>query len=67
MGNQAMEAVQGQQLLESIIELTGVPAPQMEKIIHEILDKTGRTVDSLTLDDFRGAMLAYLESLTISD
>ena len=67
MGTQAMETAQGAELLENIIELTGMPAPEMGKIIQEILDKTGRSVDSLTLDDFRSAMLVYLHSLQITE
>jgi len=58
-----MEHQEGEELLKSIIELTGVPAQQMQGVVQDILSQTGQTVDALTLDQLRAAMLAYLETL----
>jgi len=61
--SQGMEHQEGEELLKSIIELTGVPAQQMQGVVQDILSQTGQTVDALTLDQLRAAMLAYLETL----
>lgn len=50
----------GTELLEEIITLTGLPAAQIQGEIHRILATTGRDPATLTLEDFREALVAYL-------
>jgi hypothetical protein len=53
----------GQELIEQVVSLTGLPESMVEKELHEILDLTGRNPASLTLDELRQAMLLYLEAI----
>jgi hypothetical protein len=54
---------EGQELIETVVSLTGLPAPLMQKELQTILETAGQNTSDLTLDDLRAAMLTYLESL----
>jgi hypothetical protein len=53
-------------LLETVVNLTGLPDPMVPIVydeIDQILQVTGQDPRNLTLDDLRHAMLLYLEKL----
>jgi hypothetical protein len=53
----------GQQLLDTVAELTGLPEPLVQQELHEILESAGQNAGSVTLDALREAMLLYLEAM----
>ena len=53
----------GQELIETVASLTGLPAPVMEGELKSILEQSGQSVASLTLDELRTALAAHLERL----
>jgi len=57
----------GPELIETLVELTGLPKSAMEKEITSILGNAGKNTDSITLDDLRGALIAYLEELSAEE
>jgi len=57
----------GPELIETLIELTGLPKTAMEKEISAIMAQSGKSTDSLTLDDLRGALIEYLEQLSAEE
>lgn len=56
----------GQQLIQTVVDHTGLPEELVHREITQILELTGTSSDRLTLDDFRQAMLAYLEQMHAS-
>ncbi|MCM2276544.1 MAG: hypothetical protein NDJ89_00525 [Oligoflexia bacterium] len=53
----------GQELIETVVSLTGLPQPLMEQELGEILEGAGISSNTCTLEQLRSAMLAYLESI----
>lgn len=53
----------GQDLIEKLVSLTGLPPNLANGQIDEILQMAGQNPESLTLDQLREAMLNYLESM----
>ncbi len=56
------ENLDGTRLIEQIVILTGLPMTCVQKEISSILNQNGLNPHQLTLDEFRSAMLAYLET-----
>jgi hypothetical protein len=57
------EEATGQELLDSVANLTGLPEPLVQQELQQILEGAGQNAGSVTLDELRQAMLLYLESL----
>ena len=57
------EQATGQELLDSVANLTGLPEPLVQQELQQILEGAGQNAGSVTLDELRQAMLLYLESL----
>ena len=57
------EEATGQELLDSVANLTGLPEPLVQQELQQIIQSAGQNAGSVTLDELRQAMLLYLESL----
>lgn len=57
------EELGGQELIQQLVDLTGLPADLVHRELDQILELSGQKSGNLTLDELRGAMLAYLEAL----
>ncbi|MCM2322027.1 MAG: hypothetical protein NDJ90_02070 [Oligoflexia bacterium] len=53
----------GQELIDTVVSLTGLPQPWVQDELGEILDNAGVSSGTCTLEQLRAAMLAYLESM----
>jgi hypothetical protein len=53
----------GQDLLDSVANLTGLPEPLVQQELQDIIESAGADAGSVTLEQLRQAMLLYLESL----
>jgi hypothetical protein len=51
----------GQELLDTLGAMTGLPEEQIHGELQAILSRSGFSQENLTLDQFRLAMAAYLE------
>lgn len=61
---QAQSTLSGEQLLEEVVALTGVPQDQMKQELARILSETGHGApEELTIETLRASLLAYLEEL----
>jgi len=54
---------EGEDLLETVVGLTGLPREMITEELESILQKAGRSTENLTLDDLRFAMMSYLNAL----
>lgn len=55
----------GQDLIEKLIVLTGLPESWIRKELSLILEKNGQEVSDVTLEQFRESMLTYLEAIQL--
>lgn len=53
----------GQELIETVITMTGLPEPLIRTELDQIIENAGQNAGELTLEQLREAMVAYLESL----
>jgi hypothetical protein len=53
----------GQELVDAVVALTGLPAQWIGPELAEILDQNDQSETELTLDQLRSAMLNYLEKM----
>jgi len=53
----------GDELFETVVELTGLPQDAVTHELSQILDNQGCSSENLTLEDLRSALVDYLESL----
>lgn len=53
----------GRELLETIIELTGLPQDVMKQELSQIISEAGVNKESVTLDELRTVLIQYLESM----
>ncbi len=53
----------GQELVESVVSLSGLPEMVIRSELDELLDQHGFSHDDLTLGELRVAMLSYLEAI----
>jgi hypothetical protein len=53
----------GEELIQQVVSLTGLPGAMVHKELNQILELSGQDSQALTLEQLRAAMLAYLESL----
>ncbi len=54
----------GQELIETVVSLSGIPAPLMTEELGKILETSGHGAANLTLEGLRAALLAYMETLS---
>lgn len=54
----------GEELLQSVIALTGLPKELISQELKDIVAKAGYESTNLTLDQLRHVMLSYLESMS---
>jgi len=57
--------VEGQELVETVVELTGLPESIMEEEVEAILEYSGQEIKDLSLEQLRKAMIDYLEELNL--
>jgi hypothetical protein len=57
------QASGGPELIDQVVTLTGLPDTLVQTELEQILGQAGCNKESLTLDELRTAMLAYLESM----
>ena len=50
-------------MIRILVETTGLPEETVQKEVDKILESSGVSEDSLTLEDLREAMMRYLDSL----
>lgn len=58
--------LEGEELLRTIVDLTGLPEGFAQKELHEILDSSGESPETranITLDELRAALIRYLETM----
>jgi hypothetical protein len=63
--NSVTHSLEGSQLIDTLVNLTGLPEPVAHNELDEILALTGRDGGArtdLTLDELREALLVYLET-----
>lgn len=53
----------GEELIQQLVELTGLPENLVLQELDQILGMTGQASSDVTLETLRTAMLVYLESL----
>lgn len=56
----------GEELLQTLVNLTGLPEEFAQKELHEILDSSGESPESradITLEELRAALIRYLETM----
>jgi hypothetical protein len=53
----------GQELLQTVVTLTGLPEQWIRNELDQILEQSGQSSSDVTLDTLREAMAAYLESM----
>ncbi len=53
----------GQDLIETLVSLTGLPESWVSQELVQILENSGKCAKSITLEQLRDAMLIYLESV----
>jgi len=54
----------GEELLETIAALTGLPDEAVREELNKIVAEAGHNDEELTMDQLRSAMLGYLETLS---
>lgn len=53
----------GQELIQKVIELTGLPDDLVRKELNQILEDQGTEANELTMQNLREALAAHLEAL----
>jgi len=53
----------GQELVETLITLTGLPDALIRTELNQILEPSGQAPETLTLDELRTALISYLEQM----
>jgi len=56
----------GSELVDTVVSFTGLPETLVGEELGSILESAGHSPETLTLEQLRAAMVAYLES-TLSD
>ena len=56
----------GTELVDAVVSFTGLPETLVGQELGNILENAGHSPDTLTLEQLRAAMIAYLES-TLED
>jgi hypothetical protein len=57
------EVLGGEELIQAVISMTGLPENLAQGELERILRATGHDAQNLTLDDLRQALVMYLETL----
>lgn len=55
----------GQELIDTVLTLTGLPAEQISEEMETILASFGKDKQTLTLQELRDALAGYLETFQI--
>jgi hypothetical protein len=53
---------EGPELLNTVVSLTGLPGDLVETELLKVLEQTGCSGETVTLDELRNALLVYLET-----
>jgi hypothetical protein len=53
----------GAELINEVISLTGLPSQELQEELRQIVKNSGHDQESLTLEQLRAAMIAYLEAI----
>jgi hypothetical protein len=53
----------GQELIETLATLSGLPREVIQSELCRILEDSGHDLESVTLDGLRGALVQYLETI----
>ncbi|MBY0469697.1 hypothetical protein K2X30_00910 [bacterium] len=53
----------GADLINEVIALTGLPSQELQEELQQIVKNSGHDQESLTLEQLRAAMIAYLEAI----
>lgn len=61
------EDTEGRELMQKVVTLTGLPEKWVEQELDQILEKNGCSSESLTLQDLRDSLVAYLENLYLEN
>ena len=63
VGNLAAVAPEGAQVLQEVVQMTGLPKEFVDSEISSLLGTSEEGVNNLTLDQLRLVMLNYLETI----
>lgn len=58
--------VGGHELIDTVVSLTGLPEGLVQEELGQIIQNAGHSTSTVTLDQLREAMLAYLESVQLA-
>lgn len=61
-----MTAPAGRELIEEVISLTELPEPLISQELEALIQDSGKNPETLTIDELRASMLAYLEMINSS-
>ncbi|MGK5082796.1 hypothetical protein WDW37_05780 [Bdellovibrionota bacterium FG-1] len=61
-----MEVLNGESLIQQVVSLTELPEMMVHQEVTELLQFSGHSPETLTLEQLRVAMVAYLESIQAS-
>jgi hypothetical protein len=53
----------GQELIETVVTLTGLPESWVRTELDQILEQSGQSSNDVTLGQLREALVAYLEAM----
>lgn len=53
----------GEDLLDTVVSLTGLPQEDVQAELRTWIESAGMKPSDITLDELRAAMIAYLESM----
>lgn len=62
-GSQLENLGNGEELLEEVASLTGLPPDWVQTELTKIVTNSGHKPEDLTLDELRSSMLAYLDEM----
>ena len=56
----------GESFILQIVAATGLPKEPALKEIHRLIEKSGKSVDKITLDELRLLLATYLQEVLVS-
>ena len=56
----------GQDLIEMLVQHSGLPEGYARRRIHEMIQRSGKTVDSLTIEDLRMMAADLLQDIILN-
>jgi hypothetical protein len=61
------ESQKGQDLLDTVASLTGLPEDLVQQELQDMITVAGQNPGNVTLEELRKAMLLYLEALALQE